>query len=128
MKRRWLAAWLLAGGAATGIAAADAWIDRTDLPPVVAASSAEVRDRNGDLLRAYPVEDGIWRQAPDAGAADPGFVAMLLQYEDKRFHRHSSVDPVALLRAAGQAVARGRAVSGGSTLTMQVARLMENGP
>ena len=43
-----------------------------------------------------------------------------LRYEDKRFRSHAGVDPVALVRAAGQALWNGRAVSGGSTLTMQV--------
>jgi penicillin-binding protein 1C len=46
-------------------------------------------------------------------------------YEDKRFWRHRGVDPLALLRAIGQLVRSGRVVSGGSTLTMQVARLLE---
>ena len=53
--------------------------------------------------------------------------AMLVRYEDKRFWQHAGVDPLALLRAAGQALLNGRAVSGGSTLTMQVARLLEDG-
>jgi penicillin-binding protein 1C len=49
----------------------------------------------------------------------------LVDYEDKRFYQHHGVDPVALLRAVGQAVWNGQVVSGGSTLTMQVARLLE---
>ncbi|KUJ76456.1 penicillin-binding protein 1C [Ruegeria marisrubri] len=106
--------------------AADDWIDRTELPPVLAETSVEVRDRNGTLLRAYPVEDGLWRLRP--GPVDPAFVTMLLRYEDKRFRSHAGVDPLALLRAAGQALWNGRTVSGGSTLTMQVARLLEDGP
>jgi penicillin-binding protein 1C len=53
---------------------------------------------------------------------------MLLRYEDKRFYSHKGVDPRAMLRAAGQAVWNGGVVSGGSTLTMQVARLLEDGP
>ncbi|MGO4841224.1 transglycosylase domain-containing protein, partial [Rhizobiaceae sp. 2RAB30] len=46
-------------------------------------------------------------------------------YEDKRFWTHSGIDPLALLRAAGQFAGHGRIVSGGSTLSMQLARLME---
>ncbi|KIC09519.1 penicillin-binding protein [Leisingera sp. ANG-M1] len=105
----------------------DAWIDRTDLPLTLAETSTEVLDRKGRLLRAFPVEDGLWRLAVRPDQADPRFLAMLLRYEDKRFYAHAGVDPVALLRAAGQALWNGRTVSGGSTLTMQVARLLEDG-
>ncbi len=105
----------------------DRWIDATRLPPHLAETSVEVRDRNGALLRAYPVADGLWRLAPQAGGVDLAYLAMLLRYEDKRFWRHSGVDPLAMIRATGQALRSGRHVSGGSTLTMQVARLLEDG-
>ena len=103
----------------------DAWVDATVLPPVLAETSVEIRDRDGALLRAFPVEDGIWRMRP--GPVDPAFTEMLIRYEDKRFWSHSGVDSLAFLRAAGQALWNGRTVSGGSTLTMQVARLIEDG-
>lgn len=102
----------------------DAWVTATKLPPLTPALSAEVLDRNGDLLRAYTVDDGRWRMAE--GQVDPDFIAMLLAYEDKRFYQHAGVDPWAMLRALGQIVTQGRIVSGASTLTMQVARLLEN--
>lgn len=102
----------------------DAWVKATQLPPLTPALSAEVLDRNGDLLRAYTVDDGRWRMAE--GQVDPDFIAMLLAYEDKRFYHHAGVDPWAILRATGQIVTQGRIVSGASTLTMQVARLLEN--
>ena len=106
---------------------ADRWIAATDLPVTLAETSTEVRDRNGTLLRAYTVADGIWRLQPRLDQVDPGFVDMLIRYEDKRFYRHAGVDPLAMLRAVGQALWNGRTVSGGSTLTMQVARLLEDG-
>ncbi len=105
--------------------AGDQWISDTDLPLILTETSTEVRDRNGALLRAYPVGTGIWRLAP--GKVDPSFTAMLIRYEDKRFYSHSGVDGWALLRAVRQAIWNGRPVSGGSTLTMQVARLLEDG-
>ncbi|MBY6141425.1 penicillin-binding protein 1C [Leisingera daeponensis] len=105
----------------------DTWIGSTDLPLTLAESSTEVLDRNGKLLRVYPVGDGLWRLAVRPADVDPRFLEMLLRYEDKRFRSHAGVDPIALLRAAGQALWNGRAVSGGSTLTMQVARLLEDG-
>ncbi len=102
-------------------------LDRAFPPPLDAhaARSVEVIDRDGRLLRAYPVEDGRWRLAIDLADVDPAFIDMLLAYEDRRFHSHAGVDPLALMRAAGQFLANGRIVSGGSTITMQVARLIE---
>ena len=104
----------------------DDWIDATDLPSLVVETSNEVLDRNGDLLRAYTVADGRWRLAVDPAQVDPFFVTLLLAYEDKRFYQHHGVDPRALLRAALQTVTQGRVASGASTLTMQVARLLED--
>ncbi|WP_231579630.1 penicillin-binding protein 1C [Pseudorhodobacter antarcticus] len=106
--------------------AGDAWVDATVLPALGVETSVEVLARDGRLLRAYTVADGRWRMAVAEGAVDPAFAAMLVAYEDKRFYRHVGVDPWAVLRAVGQAVWNGRVVSGGSTLTMQVARLLED--
>ena len=105
----------------------DAWIDATVLPPLALEMSVEVLDRDGDLLRAYTVADGRWRLALPVDRVDPLYLRMLLAYEDKRFYRHAGVDPKSVIRAAVQALWNGRVVSGGSTLTMQVARLLEEG-
>ena len=120
-------------GAAAGLLLAavtrdevDLWIDRTVLPDLVVETSAEVLDRNGDLLRAYTVADGRWRLAVDPAQVDPFFLQLLLAYEDKRFYQHNGVDPRALVRAAWQTLTQGRITSGASTLTMQVARLLED--
>ena len=88
--------------------------------------SATVVDRNGKLLRAYAMADGRWRLPVDAKTAvDPTYLKLLLAYEDKRFYVHGGVDPLALGRAALQLATSGRIISGGSTITMQLARLME---
>ncbi|MFC3182818.1 penicillin-binding protein 1C [Cypionkella sinensis] len=105
----------------------DQWVDATVLPPLQVETSVEVLDRGGALLRAYTVADGRWRLAVALSDVDAGYVAALLAYEDKRFYQHGGVDPQALARAALQAVWNGHVVSGGSTLTMQVARLLEEG-
>ena len=110
---------------AVGRDATDVWIDATVLPPLIVQTSVEVLDRNGDLLRAYTVADGRWRLAVQVSTVDQGFIAALLAYEDKRFYDHPGVDLQAMARAVAQAVWNGRVVSGGSTLTMQVARLLE---
>jgi penicillin-binding protein 1C len=111
--------------AATGRDFGDAWIDATDLPELVMQTSVEVADRNGALLRVYTVADGRWRLGVTLSDVDPAYVAALLAYEDKRFYAHSGIDARAVLRAGVQAVRNGHIVSGGSTLTMQVARLLE---
>ena len=87
--------------------------------------SVEVVDRNGELLRIFANRVGRWRLETELQQVDPQFVEMLIGYEDKRFFSHSGVDPLALLRAAGQFLANGQIVSGGSTITMQLARLLE---
>ncbi|MFS8037069.1 penicillin-binding protein 1C [Xanthobacter sp. AM11] len=92
-------------------------------PPPQAPVSVEVLDRDGRLLRPFALSDGRWRLAAGAADVDPRLLAMILAYEDRRFEGHSGVDPLALLRAVGQAARSGRVISGGSTLTMQVARL-----
>jgi penicillin-binding protein 1C len=105
----------------------DDWIDTTVLPPLALEMSVEVLDREGDLLRAYTVADGRWRLALPPDKVDPTYLRMLMAYEDKRFYQHVGVDPRSMTRAVLQAIWNGRVVSGGSTLTMQVARLLEEG-
>jgi len=104
----------------------DQWVKTTELPPVLVETSVEVHDRRGTLLRVFPVEDGRVRLNLTLDQVDPDFIAMLIAYEDKRFYTHVGVDPWAALRAGTQAAWHGKVVSGGSTLTMQVARLLEN--
>lgn len=106
----------------------DRWVDATGLPPLVAETGVEVLDRDGKLLRAYQVGEGRWRLAASPDAVDPAYLAMLIRFEDKRFHDHAGVDPWAMGRAVTQAFRNGRIISGGSTLTMQVARILEDGP
>jgi penicillin-binding protein 1C len=105
-----------------------AWVVSLGPLPLAAARqvSTSVVDRNGKLLRAYAMTDGRWRLPVDAKTSvDPGYLKLLLAYEDRRFYSHAGIDPLALGRAAFQLVTRGHIVSGGSTITMQLARLME---
>jgi penicillin-binding protein 1C len=124
---KWLAATIVAALLiATGLMAA--WVVSLGPLPLREAQqvSQTVVDRNGRLLRAYAMADGRWRLPVDAKAnVDPTYLKLLFAYEDKRFYSHAGVDPLALGRAAIQLVTRGHIVSGGSTITMQLARLME---
>ncbi len=89
------------------------------------AFSTVVLDRDGKLLRPYATAEGRWRLPVRPETVDPRFFDLLLAYEDRRFLTHRGVDPAALARAAAQFASHGRIVSGASTLTMQVARLLE---
>jgi penicillin-binding protein 1C len=102
-------------------------LDRAFPPPLPQQPvvSAEVLDRDGQLLRAFATPDGYWRFGTTLERIDPAFLDMLVAYEDKRFWEHSGVDLLALGRAALQFGSTGRIVSGGSTLSMQLARLIE---
>ncbi|MCC7095824.1 MAG: penicillin-binding protein 1C [Thermomonas sp.] len=91
---------------------------RRDLSTVVVA-------RDGSPLRAFADARGIWRYPASPEHVSPLYLQALLGYEDRWFWRHPGVNPVALARAAVQLVAGRRIVSGGSTLTMQVARIVD---
>jgi len=106
---------------------AEVWIRTTILPAVTPETSVTVLDRNGTLLRAYAVADGRWRLPVSLPDVDKRYIELLLNFEDKRFYNHNGVDVLSFGRAILQAAVNGRIISGGSTLTMQVARLLEEG-
>ena len=87
--------------------------------------STEVVDRDGNLLRAFATSEGRWRLRTSAKKVDSEFIRLLIAYEDQRFWSHSGIDPLAMIRAASQFITNGHIVSGGSTITMQLARLLE---
>ena len=131
-QRHWrrvrLASVALGGATVAGLVVAAIWI--SSLPPLpldqARRASTVILDRNGKLLRAFAMADGRWRLPVSAASnVDPGYAELLLTYEDRRFRSHLGVDPLALGRAAFQIATRGHIVSGGSTITMQLARLME---
>ncbi|MBP2315588.1 penicillin-binding protein 1C [Azospirillum soli] len=90
--------------------------------------SVTVTDSKDTPLRAFTNAAGAWRFPATPDAVAPRFTDLLIAYEDRRFHAHPGIDPLAVLRAAGQNLAAGRVVSGASTLTMQVVRLLEPRP
>ncbi|MER9874238.1 penicillin-binding protein 1C [Mesorhizobium sp. M0195] len=131
LSRKFLRRAAITGTSFAGLAAITAvalWqLDRAFPPPLPAALtvSTEVQDRDGQLLRAFATPDGYWRLATSLDQVDKQFVDMLVTYEDKRFWGHQGIDVLALARAAGQFATSGHIVSGGSTLSMQLARLIE---
>src|SRR6185437_14794575 len=82
--------------------------------------------RDGSLLSARIAADGQWR-FPPLERVPRKYETALLAYEDKRFEHHIGVDPVAIARAIRSNLRAGRTVSGASTLTMQLARLVRAG-
>ncbi len=124
-------AWMAGTVAAFAVLAGTVWgLDRAFPPDLsrVASSAAEVLDRNGRLLAVTPAPGGVWRFRTEVDQVDPALVERLVATEDRRFWWHPGVDPISLVRAALQDLRAGRIVSGGSTLTMQVARLLTPRP
>lgn len=123
--------WLLGGAAALALAASGAVVLDRLFPPDLrrlASVGTEVHDRNGRVLALLPAPGGVWRFRTEASQVPPHFRDLLIAVEDRRFWSHPGVDPIALARAAAQWIRAGRVVSGGSTLSMQAARLLEPRP
>ncbi len=101
-------------------------------PPPLPGRSAPLAQvvlaNDGTPLRAFPDREHIWRQPLRLDEVSPLYLEALIDYEDRLFWWHPGVNPWSLLRAAGQWLWYGRIVSGGSTLTMQVVRLLEPTP
>ena len=96
------------------------------LPDRTAGWSCVIEYRDGTPAYVFLAPDDKWRLPVDR--IDPAYVRALVALEDKRFWSHHGVDPLAILRAAWSDLAAGHRVSGGSTLSMQLARLYEPRP
>lgn len=83
---------------------------------------------DGTPLWRFADADGVWRYPVTPEQVSPYYLEALLTYEDRWFYRHPGVNPLALGRAAWQNLSGGRVLSGGSTLSMQVARLLDPHP
>lgn len=102
------------------------------LPPVdlqrFESRSPTVLARDGTLMHVALSRDHAYRLLTRPQDVDPKYLDALVALEDQWFWSHPGVDPLALLRAAWQWGSSGHVVSGGSTITMQVARLLEPKP
>ena len=126
--RRWLRPlwpWLRWGTAAT--LALLLVLDFAFPPPLPKQrdTSTLVVAADGTPLRAFADAEGVWRYPASIDSVSPLYLQALLTYEDRWFWRHPGINPLAILRASGQLLRGGRIVSGGSTLTMQVARILD---
>lgn len=85
-----------------------------------------VVDKDGLPLRAFADDNGVWRYPTTVDQVSPLYLQALINYEDRYFYRHFGINPFSIVRAAWQRLYHGRYVSGASTLSMQVARIMQN--
>jgi penicillin-binding protein 1C len=125
-----LTAWPGAGWLGmTGLELAARFAPALDPAPYLAAPpSGEVQDRHGALLYAFTGRDGQWCFPRALDQISPRIINATLAAEDRRFHKHPGVDPVAALRALWLNMSRGRVASGASTLTMQLVKRAEATP
>lgn len=89
--------------------------------------STVVSAQGGELLGARIADDGQWRFPPGDSIPEK-FAVALVEFEDRRFEHHPGVSPHAIARAAWQNLRHGRTVSGASTITMQLVRMMRHKP
>jgi penicillin-binding protein 1C len=87
--------------------------------------STIVLDRNGELLRVFLSKDEMWQIPVSSEKISPRLKLAVTGYEDQYFRWHFGINPIALIRAAIINLKSGRIKQGGSTITMQVARMME---
>lgn len=107
----------------------EATIRSTTLPDLSRSSSySQTVTSSGELLWAFLTTDGKWRLRSSSNEIDQEYLRLLLAYEDRRFWQHRGVDFLALLRACLQAITSGKSVSGASTISMQVVRMLEPKP
>ena len=116
------AARLLAGIGAIGLLGWLALYKAVPRPLFQVPYSTLLYSAEDELLGARIAPDGQWR-FPATDSLPGKFTACLLTYEDRRFLSHPGIDPAALLRALRLNARAGRVVSGGSTITMQLARI-----
>ncbi len=93
--------------------------------PYAKPYSLMLEDRDGRFLHAFLARDGVWRLRTHPSEIPDRLKSILLKREDRWFYYHPGVNPFALVRAAIQNAVAGRRVSGGSTITMQIARMLE---
>jgi penicillin-binding protein 1C len=90
--------------------------------------SVMVMDRTGKILRVFTSDDEMCRVPAPLSEISPNLVQAVVTVEDRWFSFHAGVNPFSIARAAVTNLKAGEIVTGGSTLTMQVARLMEPKP
>lgn len=99
--------------------------DRVFPPPDMPEYSTQVFDNRGELLAAALSPDDKWRLRTRLDHVTPDLLRAVIEKEDKWFLYHRGVNPLAVLRALWSNLSAGRRLSGASTITMQLARMLE---
>ncbi|UNM96403.1 penicillin-binding protein 1C [Ignatzschineria rhizosphaerae] len=86
--------------------------------------STTVVAKNGEILRQFADENGVYRHWTQLNEVSPDYLKALIQYEDRYYYQHFGINPFSTIRALWQWAWHQRVISGSSTLTMQVARLL----
>jgi penicillin-binding protein 1C len=93
--------------------------------PSLKPYSLLIEDRNGRFLHAYLSKDDIWRLRTSPDEIPERLKHILIEKEDKYFYYHPGINPFSICRAIVQNITMGKRASGASTLTMQIARMLE---
>ncbi|MCG8626706.1 MAG: transglycosylase domain-containing protein, partial [Proteobacteria bacterium] len=105
------------------------WVFPLPVEKLHPPSSTVVLDRHGEWLRAFAASDDSWRiPEPSLTEISPKLKTAVLTYEDRWFYHHFGINPFSIAQALVTNIKAGRVVRGGSTITMQVARMMEPKP
>lgn len=84
-----------------------------------------IYDRDGNLLRVFTGKDDCWLMPVKLKEVNPNLINATLSIEDNRFRKHIGVDPLAIAMAAKLNFTNKRIISGASTISMQVMRIVE---
>ena len=93
--------------------------------PSMKPYSSVVLDRHREFVHGFIARDGIWRLRTSSDEIPEQLKRLLIEKEDRYFYYHPGINPISIMRAVGQNIFAGRRVSGASTITMQVARMLE---
>ncbi len=93
--------------------------------PKLKSFSKEIHASDGTLLSAFLTQDDKWRLKTNLDEVSPELIHAIIEKEDSWFYWHPGINPVSVVRAFFDNVTTGKRKSGASTITMQVARLLE---
>ena len=119
MGRRKRIAWITASVVLTALLAIHLWVPR---PLFKTPTSTVLTDSHGELIGARISADQQWR-FPESESVSDKFAQCIIAFEDSRFRYHLGIDPIAMCRAMLHNLRQGHVAEGGSTLTMQLARM-----
>ncbi len=101
------------------------FLDKLFPLPELKPCSKVIYASNGSMLTAYLSKDDKWRMKVHLNEVSPDLIKSIIEKEDSWFYWHFGINPISVIRAAYQNIAHGKRISGASTITMQVARMLQ---